>query len=88
MNFNLDTKTGKAFNALVIEGQSLTSSEAKKRFGIGNLSEASRIRQAGYAIYANTRKAKNGVVVTEYRHGKPSRAIVAAGYKAMALGLV
>jgi hypothetical protein len=89
MNFNLDTKTGKAFKALVIEGQALTSSEAKKRFGIGNLSaEASRIRQAGYAIYANTRKAKNGVVVTEYRHGKPSRAIVAAGYKAMALGLV
>ncbi len=89
MNFNLDTKTGKAFKALVIEGQALTSAEAKKRFGIGNLSaEASRIRQAGYAIYANTRKAKNGVVVTEYRHGKPSRAIVAAGYKAMALGLV
>jgi hypothetical protein len=89
MNFNLETKTGKAFKAMVIEGQALTASEAKKRFGIGNLSaEASRIRQAGYAIYANTRKAKNGVVVTEYRHGKASRAIVAAGYKAMALGLV
>lgn len=88
MTINLETKTGKAFKAMVLEGQSLTASEAKKRFGIGNLSaEASRLRQAGFAIYANTRKAKNGVVVTEYRHGKPSRAIVAAGYRAMALGL-
>lgn len=87
--FNLETKTGKAFKALVLEGQTLTSAEARKRFGIGNLSaEASRIRQAGFAIYANTRKAGNGVVVTEYAHGKPSRKVVAAGYKAIALGLV
>jgi hypothetical protein len=34
------------------------------------------------------RKAGNGVKVTEYVIGKPSRKIVAAGYKAMALGLV
>ena len=89
MSFNLETKSGKAFNALVLDGQSLTASEAKKRFGIGNLSaEATRIRQAGFAIYANKRVAGNGVQVTEYRHGKPSRAIVAAGYKAMAMGLV
>jgi Helix-turn-helix domain len=87
--FNLETKTGKAYKALVLEGQTLTAAEAKKRFGIGNLSaEATRIRQAGFAIYANQRKAKNGVQVTEYRHGKASRKIIAAGYKAMALGLV
>ena len=86
--FDLETKTGKAFKALVVDGKALTSSEAKSRYGIGNLSaEASRIRRAGFAIYANTHKAKNGVRITEYRHGKPSRAIVAAGYRAMALGL-
>jgi hypothetical protein len=86
---NLQTKTGKAFKALVLNGETLTPAEAKKRFGIGNLSaEASRIRQEGFAIYANKRMAKNGVEVTEYRHGKPSRKIVAAGYKALALGLV
>ena len=52
--FNLETKTGKAFKAMVLEGQSLTQAEAKKRFGIGNLrAEATRIRQAGFAIYAN-----------------------------------
>jgi len=87
--FNLETKTGKAFKAMVLEGQSLTQAEAKKRFGIGNLrAEATRIRQAGFAIYANSRKAGNGVQVTEYRHGKASRKVIAAGYKAIQLGLV
>jgi len=86
---NLETKTGKAFKAMVLNGETLTASEARKRFGIGNLSaEASRIRQEGFAIYANKRVAGNGVTVTEYRHGKASRKIVAAGYRALALGLV
>jgi hypothetical protein len=84
---NLETKTGKVFSALQA-GQKLTASEAKKRFGVGNLSaEASRIRAAGYAVYANSRKAGNGVNVTEYELGKPSRQIVALGYKAAAMGI-
>ena len=89
MTINLETKTGKAYKAMVLEGQSLTESQARKRFSIGNLrAEVSRLRQAGFAIYANKRTAGNGVTVTEYRHGKPSRALIAAGYRAMALGLV
>jgi len=84
---NKDTKTFKVFNALY-NGESLTPAEAKKRFGVGNLSaEASRIRQNGYAIYSNSRTAGNGVQVTEYVMGKPSREIVALGYKAKALGI-
>ena len=60
----------------------------KSVFGIKNISaEVSRVRQAGFAVYANSRKAGNGVQVTEYVIGKPSRKLVAAGYKAMALGL-
>ena len=85
---NEGTKTHKVFTALQ-SGQKLTASEAKKRFGVGNLAaEASRIRSAGYAVYANSRKAGNGVTVTEYELGKPSRRVVAAGFKAIALGLV
>ena len=84
---NLETKTGKIFAALQ-KGEKLTASDAAHRFGVKNLSaEASRIRQAGYAVYANSRKAGNGVQVTEYVIGKPSRKLVAAGYRAMALGL-
>jgi hypothetical protein len=73
----------------LIEHHAVTASQAHKRFGIKNISaEVSRVRQAGYAVYANSRKAGNGVKVTEYVIGKPSRKLVAAGYKAMALGLV
>lgn len=85
---NLETKTGKVFSALK-EGEKLTQAQALHRFGVKNLAaEASRIRQAGYAVYANSRKAGNGVQVTEYEMGRPSRKVVAAGYKAIALGLV
>ena len=82
-----DTKTFKVFNALQ-NGEKLTAAEARKRFGIGNLAaEASRLRQNGYAVYANSRKAGNGVTVTEYELGRPSREIVALGYKAKSLGI-
>jgi hypothetical protein len=85
--FNPETKTFKVFNALY-NGDTLTESTASKRFGVGNLrAEVSRIRQNGYAVYATTRKAGNGVNVTEYALGKPSRKIVALGYKAQALGI-
>lgn len=84
---NMETKTGKLFAALKA-GEKITPAEASKRFGIKNISaEASRIRSAGYAVYANSRKAGNGVQVTEYQIGMPSRRVVAAGYKALALGL-
>jgi hypothetical protein len=88
MRFNPETKTFKLFNALR-NGDAISASQAEKRFGIKNISaEVSRVRQAGFAVYANSRKAGNGVQVTEYVIGKPSRKLVAAGYKAMALGLV
>jgi hypothetical protein len=84
---NRDTKTFKVFNALY-NGEKLTPAQAKKRFGVGNLAaEASRIRQNGYAVYTHQRKAGNGVTVTEYEMGKPSREIVALGYKAKAMGI-
>jgi hypothetical protein len=84
--FNPKTKTFKVFNALY-NGEALTSAKAKK-LGVGNLAaEASRIRQSGYAVYSNTRTAGNGVKVTEYVMGKPSREIVALGYAAKSKGL-
>ena len=84
---NLETKTGKIFTALK-QGEKLTASQALKRFGVKNLAaEASRIRQAGYAVYANSRTAGNGVTVTEYELGRPSREIVALGYLAKNMGM-
>lgn len=87
--FNLDTKQGKLFKALVLDKEILSEAAIAKRFGIANpTATISTIRQRGYAIYANTRKAGNGVQVTEYKYGEASRKMVAAAYKAMALGLV
>ena len=84
---NEGTKTHKLFTALKT-GEKVTSAQATKRFGIKNMSaEVSRIRQAGYAVYANSRKTGNGVQVTEYVLGNPSRRLVAAGYRAIQLGL-
>ena len=88
MRFNQDTKTFKLFTALRT-GEAITSATAAKRFGIKNISaEVSRVRAGGFAVYANQRVAGNGVKVTEYQMGKPSRKLIAAGYKAMALGIV
>ena len=87
-NINKGTKTHKLFTALK-SGDKVTASQAEKRFGVKNISaEVSRIRQAGFAVYANQRVAGNGVKVTEYAIGKPSRKLIAAGYKAIQLGLV
>lgn len=82
-----DSKTFKLFSALR-NGSVVTATQANKRFGIKNISaEAARIRQHGFSVYANTRKSGNGVTVTEYVLGRPSRNIVALGYKAKALGM-
>ena len=87
--FDLKTKQGKLFKALVLDKETMSAAEIGKRFGIKNpTATISDIRQRGYAIYGNTRKAGNGVMVTEYRHGEASRKMVAAAYRAMALGLV
>ena len=81
--FNLETRTGKLFKALVLDREILTPAQMSKRFGIKNpTATVSDIRQRGYAIYANQRTAGNGVTVTEYKYGEASRKMVALAYKA------
>lgn len=86
--FDLETKQGKLFKALVLDREVLTPAQMTKRFGIKNPSATvSDIRQRGYAIYANSRKAGNGVQVTEYKYGEASRKMVALAYRAQSLGI-
>jgi hypothetical protein len=85
--YSKETKTFKLQKAMM-NGDVITAAEAKKRFGIENLSaEVSRIRQNGYAVYGKTRKAGNGVIVREYKMGEASREMVALAYKAKSLGI-
>jgi hypothetical protein len=66
-------------------GEQLTSYEISARFGIKNPTAAvSNLRlNGGYAIYSNKRVV-DGEVQTKFRLGRPSRAVVAAGYRALA----
>ena len=83
-----ETKQARVLMALQ-NGEALTAKQITARFGVKNpTATISDIRFAGYAVYANPSKDTKGRVTTKYRIGKPSRAIVAAGYRAMALGIV
>lgn len=76
--FNLKTKQGRLFKALIIEGQALSPAAITNRFGIKNpTATISHIRHGGYAIHSNRYKARNGVVLTAYQHGATDRKMVA-----------
>lgn len=82
------TKQGRLLEALR-NGEELTASQIKARFSIANpTATVSDLRFSGYAVYANQHKDTKGRVTTKYRLGTPSRAVVAAGYKALSAGLV
>jgi len=69
-------------------GEQLTAAQIKARFGIANpTATVSDLRlRGGFAVYANMHKDTKGRVSTKYRLGTPSRAVVAAGYRALAAG--
>jgi len=78
------TKEMKVLNALQ-SGRTLSSAQLKAQFGAGNPQAVIQaLRFKGFAIYLNTVTDTKGRSRNVYRLGTPSRAIVAAGYKAMA----
>ena len=69
------------------EGQLLTAKQIEARFGVGNArSTVSALRMKGFPVYANHHVDTKGRQTTKYRLGTPRRAVVAAGYKALAAG--
>jgi hypothetical protein len=82
------TKQDKVLNAFKA-GEQLTEAQIKARFGVGNpRALASSLRMKGYPIYANVHKDSKGRETTKYRIGNARRSVIAAGYKAIAAGLV
>ena len=82
------TKTDKVLAALQ-SGEQLTEAQIRQRFGAANpRALVSSLRMKGYAVYANAHKDTKGRETTKYRLVRPQRAVVAAGYKAIAAGLV
>lgn len=78
------TKSAKLLAALKA-GEQLTAKQISHRFGIANpRATVSSLRFQGYAIYANQHTDTKGRETTKYRIGNPRRAVVAAGYRALA----
>lgn len=83
------TKEARVLEALQANNKGLTAAQIEARFGVGNArSTVSALRMKGFAIYANQHTDTKGRTKTFYRLGTPSRAVVAAGYRAMAAGIV
>jgi hypothetical protein len=82
------TKENKVLTALQ-SGRTLSSAQLKSQFGAGNPQAIIQsLRFKGFPIYLNVVTDTKGRSRNVYRLGTPSRAIIAAGYKAMANGTV
>jgi|TARA_R110002074_G_scaffold68854_2_gene161217 hypothetical protein len=82
------TKENKVLTALQ-SGRTLSSAQLKSQFGAGNPQAIIQsLRFKGFPIYLNVVTDTKNRSRNVYRLGTPSRAIIAAGYKAMANGLV
>lgn len=81
------TKTERLLEVLKT-GERLTAKQIAARFGLANpTATISSLRlNGGFAIYANPHVDKRGRKTTKYCLGRPSRKVVAAGYRALALG--
>ena len=79
------TKTAKVIAALE-NGTELTGKQIEARYSVGNARALiSSIRMQGYPVYLNKRVSTfNGETYNKYRLGTPTRAVVAAGFRALA----
>lgn len=83
MMFSTETKTGKLLAALK-SGEQLTEAQIRARFGLKNpRASVSDLRYSGFAVYANRHVDTKGRETTKYRLGQPSRAVIAAGMRAL-----
>lgn len=87
MKLTKATKSERLVTALK-KGEQLTAAQIKQRFGIANpTATVSDLRYSGFVVYANQKRDSKGRVTTKYRIGTPTRALIAAGYRALAMGV-
>ena len=78
------TQATKVATALV-NGAELTAKQISSRYGVKNVRAViSQLRSEGFSIYLNKRVSSfDGETYIKYMLGTPTRAVVAAGYKAL-----
>ena len=83
-----NSNTQRVFEALA-SGENLTSKQIQARYGVANpRALIHSLRTSGYPIYLNKHRDSKGRETLKYRLGTPSKRVIAAGYKALAMGLV
>jgi len=84
------TKATKVIAALE-NGTELTAKQISARYDVKNVRALmSSLRMQGYPVYLNKRTSVfegETKVYNKYRIGKPTRAVIAAGYRALAQGV-
>ena len=78
------SKSKRVLDALM-SGEQLTVKQIRSRFGVANptaLVDSLR-KSGGFAIYSNARTNSKGETRNFYRMGTPSKAVIAAGYRAL-----
>lgn len=79
----------KVYSALVLNKDKLTAKQIAARYNLANPYDAVyTLRQEGYVINIDQYVDTKGRTTNKYSFGKPTRELIAAGYKAMAAGLV
>ena len=87
------TKTTKATKVIAAleNGNELTAKQITARYGVKNVRALmSSLRMQGYPVYLNKRGSSfDGETTTynKYSLGTPTRAVIAAGYRAIAQGV-
>jgi len=82
------TKAAKVVAALE-NGTELTAKQISARYGVKNARALiSSLRMQGYPVYLNKRVSTfDGETYNKYRLGTATRSVVAAGYRANAMGI-
>jgi len=89
--FKMTTLTQKQkLRIAFFNGSQLTTKQIRAQYKIASPTKViSNLRlEDGLPIYANKHVDTKGRETTKFRLGTPSRAVIAAGYRAMAMGLV
>lgn len=83
------SKVNKVYNSLVLDKQALTAKQIAARFDVANPYDiVYTLRMEGFPINSVKHEDTKGRVTHKYTYGQAPREVIAAGYKALAMGLV
>jgi hypothetical protein len=92
MNYSMTTTTTTKATKVIAaleNGTELTAKQITARYGVKNVRALmSSLRMQGYPVYLNKRVSSfDGETYNKYRLGTATRAVIAAGYRALAQGV-